>query len=143
MHHIILRDCEHPLLEGDASHILGDHDDPSEDVHCHYSILTVEHGLVVNVDWGYHAEDEASDHSDPALHDDLLTACRNALAALTDPYLGEDDGERQQPEIQELTAVIARAEGQRGHLTPDPGDTTCPGCVGETFSGGGSDAPSA
>ena len=61
----IMRDCEHLLLDGSSAislvdgGVLGEHDDPGEDPHCHYSILTVEDGLVVNVDWGYHTEREA------------------------------------------------------------------------------------
>ena len=45
------------------------------------------------------------------LQEALVKACENALNMLTDPCLGEDDGERQEPEIQELTAVLARDEG--------------------------------
>ena len=66
--YVILRDCDHPLMEGDAASVLGDHDDPGEDAHCHYSILAVEDSLVVNVDWGYHTEDEARE---VAAHADL------------------------------------------------------------------------
>lgn len=39
---------------------------------------------------------------------ELYAACRAALRRLYDPYLGEDDGERQQPEIEMLSAVIAK-----------------------------------
>lgn len=65
MHHVILRDCDHPRLSGDDYEqcpTLGEHDQEDEDPHCHYSILAVENGLVVNADWGYHTEDEARDH---------------------------------------------------------------------------------
>lgn len=55
----VLRDCDHPLLE-DAT--LGEHDDVGEDPHCHYSVLTSEGGVVVNVDWGYHTLEEAGEH---------------------------------------------------------------------------------
>ena len=41
----------------------------------------------------------------------LLAACKAALDRLTDPYLGEDDGARAQPEIELLEQVIAEAEG--------------------------------
>ena len=63
----VMRDCEHPLLDGTSAislvdgGVLGEHDDPDEEPHCHYSILTVEDGRVVNVDWGYHSEHEAID----------------------------------------------------------------------------------
>ena len=42
---------------------------------------------------------------------DLLAAAKAALDRLCDPYLGEDDGERQRPEIAALEQAIAKAEG--------------------------------
>ena len=67
MHRAIMRDCDHPLLDGSLATslvdggVLGEHDNPEEDPHCHYSILTIEDGVVGKVDWGYHTEDEAMD----------------------------------------------------------------------------------
>ena len=43
---------------------------------------------------------------------DLLAAAKAALDRLCDPYLGEDDGERQRPEIAALEQAIAKAEGR-------------------------------
>ena len=65
MEYAILRDCEHPLLDSGAAEVVGEHDNPTDDPHCHYSILTIEHRRVVNVDWGYHTEDEAREHLPP------------------------------------------------------------------------------
>ena len=62
MQHAILRDCDHPLLDSGAAKVVGEHDDPTDDPHSHYSILTIENGRVVDVDWGYHGEDEAREH---------------------------------------------------------------------------------
>ena len=62
MEYAILRDCDHPLLDSGAAEVVGEHDNPTDDPHCHYSILTIENGLVTNVDWGYHTEDEAREH---------------------------------------------------------------------------------
>ena len=45
---------------------------------------------------------------------DLLAAAKAALDRLCDPYLGEDDGERQRPEIAALEQAIAKAEGPSG-----------------------------
>lgn len=42
---------------------------------------------------------------------ELLAASQAALARLLDPYLGEDDGERQNEEIDMLAAAIAKATG--------------------------------
>ena len=39
---------------------------------------------------------------------ELFEACHAALMRLCDPYLGEDEGERQQPEIEMLAAAIAK-----------------------------------
>jgi len=41
-------------------------------------------------------------------HNALVRACKNALDRLTDPYLGEDDGERQKPEVEELRSVLKK-----------------------------------
>jgi hypothetical protein len=41
----------------------------------------------------------------------LLTAAKLAADALADPYLGEDDGEREWPALDALSAAIVRAEG--------------------------------
>ena len=41
---------------------------------------------------------------------DLLAACRAALTRLQDPYLGEDEGQRQASEIAQLERVIKKAE---------------------------------
>jgi hypothetical protein len=41
---------------------------------------------------------------------ELLEACEAALVRLLDPYLGEDDGERQSGEIDMLMAIIAKAK---------------------------------
>ena len=43
---------------------------------------------------------------------DLLAAAKAALDRLCDPYVGEDDGERQRPEIAALEQAIAKAEGR-------------------------------
>jgi hypothetical protein len=53
-------------MESGAAEVIGEHDNPTDDPHCHYSILTIEHRRVVNVDWGYHTEDEAREHLPPA-----------------------------------------------------------------------------
>ena len=45
---------------------------------------------------------------------DLLAAAKAALDRLCDPYLGEDDGERQRPEIAALEQAIAKVEGPDG-----------------------------
>lgn len=44
-------------------------------------------------------------------HKELTAACRAALERLTDPYLGEDEGQRQALEIEQLRAVLAKVEG--------------------------------
>ncbi len=57
---VFLRDCDHPLLEGDNAHVLGVHDSPDEDPHCHYTVLEVdEEGRAIVYDWGYHTLEEA------------------------------------------------------------------------------------
>lgn len=38
---------------------VGSHDDDSGDVHLHWSVLTIKNGVVLDVDWGYHSDEEA------------------------------------------------------------------------------------
>jgi len=54
---------------------------------------------------------EASNARLIAAAPELLAASQAALARLLDPYLGEDDGERQNEEIDMLAAAIAKATG--------------------------------
>lgn len=38
---------------------VAEHDDEGAEPHSHYSIVAIEGGRVVDIDWGYHSEDEA------------------------------------------------------------------------------------
>jgi hypothetical protein len=50
----------HHALEDDYwPRAAGFHDDESVEPHIHWSILTIEDGVVVDWDWGYHSETEA------------------------------------------------------------------------------------
>ena len=57
-------------------------------------------------------EDQEANARLIAASPDLLAAAKAALDRLCDPYLGEDDGERQRPEIAALEQAIAKAEGR-------------------------------
>ncbi len=39
---------------------VGDHDGDDVDPHNHWSILTIEDGEVIDLDWGYHSKEEAA-----------------------------------------------------------------------------------
>ena len=59
-------------------------------------------------------EDQKANARLIAASPDLLAAAKAALDRLCDPYLGEDDGERQRPEIAALEQAIAKVEGPDG-----------------------------
>ena len=51
-------------------------------------------------------------YTDEILGVDIISALKEARAILNDPYLGEDDGERQQPTIDLLDSVLLKLQEQ-------------------------------
>ncbi len=50
----------HHALEDDYwPRVVSFHDDENAEPHIHWSILSIEDGVVIDWDWGYHSENEA------------------------------------------------------------------------------------
>jgi hypothetical protein len=64
---------------------------------------------------------------------DMLQLLKDALGALEDPYLGEDDGERERPLRIRLAAAIAATEPgfptYETETAPEPWTVMCPYCL--------------
>ena len=77
--------------------------------------IWAESNIIADVVPDHHNQEEANARL-IAASPDLLAAAKAALDRLCDPYLGEDDGERQRPEIAALEQAIAKVEGPSGGL---------------------------